>query len=282
MVNITPITITAPITIGITGPPGPGVATGGTTGQVNVKLSDDDFDTGWATPAGGGDMLASVYDPTGVTGDAFARANHTGTQTASTISDFQSSVTGNTAVGLNTSKATNVTTNLTVGTTTSTTLDINSSDGANATRPAAIATAAAGLQSGADKAKLDGIEALADVTDAANVKTAIPAAGGYLETTALVEASSLWPHDMALYAKSTIDLDVDGSTLVFTNIVVGKPGTVRITQGADNDSINLDPKLELQGDMADIAAGSSGDIWLLSFEFTSSTTGVATLLPAQS
>jgi len=167
-ITLNTITISAPITLGITGP---GVATGGTTGQVLAKQSATDFDTDWET-------------------------------------------------------------NLTA--------------------------------------------------DAANVKTAIPASGGYLETTALVVATSFWPHDMALYAKSTIDLDVDGSTLVFTNIVVGKPGTVRITQGADNDSINLDPKLELQGDMADIAAGSSGDIWLLSFEFTSSTTGVATLLPAQS
>jgi hypothetical protein len=35
------------------GAPGVGVPAGGTTGQVLVKLSDDDFDTGWVTPTTG-------------------------------------------------------------------------------------------------------------------------------------------------------------------------------------------------------------------------------------
>lgn len=35
--------------VGAQGPPGVGVPAGGTTGQVLVKLSDADFDTGWAT-----------------------------------------------------------------------------------------------------------------------------------------------------------------------------------------------------------------------------------------
>jgi hypothetical protein len=104
----------------------PGLPAGGTTGQVLAKASNDDGDVAWATPAGGGDMLASTYDPDGVEADAFdmanmaeaadakimtaaertklagvasgatansadatllARANHTGTQALSTISD---------------------------------------------------------------------------------------------------------------------------------------------------------------------------------------------------
>lgn len=36
------------------GPAGPGVAAGGTTGQVLVKSSDADYDTEWADPQGGG------------------------------------------------------------------------------------------------------------------------------------------------------------------------------------------------------------------------------------
>lgn len=43
---------------------------------------------------GSGDMLAATYDPQNVNGDAFARSNMTGTQTASTISDFTSQVNG--------------------------------------------------------------------------------------------------------------------------------------------------------------------------------------------
>lgn len=35
---------------GRVGPPGPGVPSGGTTGQVLAKKSDDDFDTEWVTP----------------------------------------------------------------------------------------------------------------------------------------------------------------------------------------------------------------------------------------
>lgn len=40
-----------------------------------------------SVPGGGGDMAASVYDPQNIQHDAFARANHTGTQTLATISD---------------------------------------------------------------------------------------------------------------------------------------------------------------------------------------------------
>jgi len=42
---------------------GGGLPSGGTTGQSLVKASNADGDVEWATPAGGGDMLASVYDP---------------------------------------------------------------------------------------------------------------------------------------------------------------------------------------------------------------------------
>jgi hypothetical protein len=61
------------------------------------------------------------------------------------------------AVALNTAKVTNVTTNLST-TTTATTNTVVSSDGTNAVLPAATTTVA-GVQTGADKAKLDGIEA---------------------------------------------------------------------------------------------------------------------------
>ena len=56
--------------------------------------------------AGSGDMNASVYEPNTVAADAFARANHTGTQTASTISDFDTEVSNNTTVAANTLKVT--------------------------------------------------------------------------------------------------------------------------------------------------------------------------------
>lgn len=91
----------------ITGPqgdPGEGLPIGGTTGQQLVKLSNADYDYNWQTPAGAGDMLKSVYDPTNINASAFARANHTGTQTASTISDFDTEVANNSAVTANSAK----------------------------------------------------------------------------------------------------------------------------------------------------------------------------------
>ena len=56
------------------------------------------------TNVGSGDMTAAVYDPTSVAADAFARVNHTGTQTAATISNFDVEVGNNTAVAANTAK----------------------------------------------------------------------------------------------------------------------------------------------------------------------------------
>ena len=58
----------------------------------------------WPSGAGAGDMLASIYYPSGVSGNAFSRSNHTGMQTASTISDFQTAVSGNSDVTANTAK----------------------------------------------------------------------------------------------------------------------------------------------------------------------------------
>lgn len=77
-----------------------------------------------------------------------ARANHTGTQTASTISDFAATVSANTDVAANTA-ARHTHSNATV---------LNNTTASFTT---------------ADETKLDAIEALADVTDAGNVGTAI-------------------------------------------------------------------------------------------------------------
>ena len=48
------------------GEPGPGVPTGGTTGQVLAKASDADHDTHWVSaPTGGGGAVDSVNGQTG-------------------------------------------------------------------------------------------------------------------------------------------------------------------------------------------------------------------------
>ena len=60
------------------------------TGQVVTKQGDGSF--GPSTPSGSGDMTAAVYDPTTVAGDAFDRANHTGEQAQSTVTDLVSNL----------------------------------------------------------------------------------------------------------------------------------------------------------------------------------------------
>lgn len=120
--------------IGISGGGGgDSLPSGGTTGQVLAKASGDDGDVEWITAEGTGDMLASMYDPEGVEGDAFdmdnmadgetkvamlatersklsgiaagatqnsadatllARGNHTGEQAISTITGLQSALDG--------------------------------------------------------------------------------------------------------------------------------------------------------------------------------------------
>lgn len=46
------------VVVRYTGPPGPGVPSGGTTGQILVKNSDEDYDTEWGnTGAGNGDVV---------------------------------------------------------------------------------------------------------------------------------------------------------------------------------------------------------------------------------
>ena len=77
-----------------------------------------------------------------------------------------------TDIATNNAKVSNVTTDLSIGTTTDATVDVNSSDGTNATLPQAVAGVSAGVMSGTDKTKLDGIEAGADVTDTSNVDLA--------------------------------------------------------------------------------------------------------------
>ena len=81
-----------------------------------------------------------------------ARANHTGTQAASTISDFDAEVSNNTSVAANTAKV--------------------SADGLVTTHSDVTSAGSGAIITSAERTKLTNIEAAADVTDAANVAAA--------------------------------------------------------------------------------------------------------------
>lgn len=56
--------------------------------DVSVTLTQTAFQVTISQLGDQAGMDAAIYDPQSIGDDAFARANHTGTQTASTISDF--------------------------------------------------------------------------------------------------------------------------------------------------------------------------------------------------
>jgi hypothetical protein len=70
------------------------VPAGGAAGRLLAKASAADYDVAWITAAGTGDMLAAVYDPQGLAGDAFALAAHTGSLPVAQISGLEAEVKG--------------------------------------------------------------------------------------------------------------------------------------------------------------------------------------------
>lgn len=165
---------------GATGPAGQGVPVGGTTGQALVKASGTNYDTTWTTLAGSG-TVTSVATGTGLSGGPIT--------TSGTISLADTAVTPGTyplatvqvdAQGRITSASAGSApgTDLTYD---AATRLLSSSTGADVTLPLASATDA-GLQSAADKTKLDGIAAGAQV----NVPTDL----SYTASTRLLESST--------------------------------------------------------------------------------------------
>lgn len=97
----------------------------------------------------------------------------------------------------------------------------------------AIAAGAAGLMTGADKTKLDGIEALADVTDAANVAAAGAAMAATLASTATGDgASDIGIEDAGLYFAGTELESATQALGLFAMGTEGGSGTVGAVHGA--------------------------------------------------
>lgn len=136
----------------------------------------------------GGVMTDNNYDPTGISSDVFDRSNHTGTQLASTISNFATEVSGNAAVAANTAKVTNA--NHTGDVAGATTLTIQPNVVENSMLSPMPGATLKGNNGGTLGAPTDltqaevrtllNVEDGADVTDAANVA----AAGAVMETLA--------------------------------------------------------------------------------------------------
>jgi hypothetical protein len=178
---------------GIVGPPGPGVPVGGTTGQVLAKASAADRDTEWVAQTGGGGAVASVNGRTGVVvglaeqadlaTEASTRAAAdtaldgrldtleaisiaTDAELAAAVAAHEADTTG--VHGIPDTAALATTAAVAAG---YQPLDGDLTALATAGNGTVLAATTASFTT-ADESKLDGIEAAADVTDAANVAAA--------------------------------------------------------------------------------------------------------------
>jgi len=127
-------------------------------------------------------------------------------------------------------------TNLSIASKTTTTLDIVSSDGTNATVPS-VTTSEAGLSSAADKTKLNGIEAGADVTNTTSVTSA-----GALMDSEITNLAQVKAFDSSDYATSTQGTTADNALPKSGGAMTGAITTNSTFDGRDvaTDGTKLD------------------------------------------
>jgi len=140
-----------------------GNLSGGLAGQFLVKNSNSDYDYGWANISGGGDMLASVYDPNGVAADAFNMDNMVEGLTNKILTAAErADIAANTSARhTHSNKSILDATEQAFTTALKNKLD-GIQEGAQV-NPGNATPSSAGLMSASDKSKLDGIEANAQV-----------------------------------------------------------------------------------------------------------------------
>lgn len=144
-----------------------------------------------------------------------ARANHTGTQTAATISDFDTEVSNNASVTANTAKV--------------------SADGLVTTHSDVTDAGSGAIITTAERTKLNGIEASADVTDAANVA----AAGAVMESDFTANGQLV----IGGTSGAAIATLTQGSNVTITN----GDGTITIAANDTNTTYTAGDGLDLAG-----------------------------------
>ena len=181
--------------------------------------------------AGAGDMNASVYDPTTIQADAFARANHTGTQTAATISDFDTEVSNNTSVLDNSAK---------VSYTDSAAVALNTAKVSYTDSAAVALNTAKVTYPSADSTKLAGYSPIAIITDATTARTlALTDIGGYIRLTNAASCTITLPANATVAWAS----ETEPPTIYFRVAAAGIP-TLSNAGVTVNDTLGVVAALE--------------------------------------
>lgn len=154
----------------------------------------------------------------------------------------------------------NVTTDLTEGSTTTTTVKVNSSDGDNATLLQASGTRA-GVFSSSNWTKLQGIEAGADVTDAANVN----AAGAVMNSDTTTSAMNFVIDEDTMATNSATKVPTQQSVKAYVdNQIVGG-----LTYEGDYNAATNSPNLD-----SNPSGIAQGEVYVVSVDGTFFTEGV--------
>jgi hypothetical protein len=163
--------------------------------------------------------------------------------------------------GIATGAEVNVDTNITVSEGAST-VEIQSSTGTNDSIAAAT-TSAAGVMTAADKTKLDGIEASADVTDTANVKTALNASFGGSATIGDSSDTFTIPGNLVVSGTQTVQNEtiqvVENNTIQFEG-TTADAYEVKLTAADATSSDKTITLPNLTGHVALLAAAATGTI----------------------
>lgn len=234
---------------GADGAAGQGVPVGGTTGQTLAKATGADFDTAWTTPAGGGDMLAATYDPTAIAGSAFARANHTGTQASTTITNFAADVAATAAVTANTAKvsytdAAAVTANTAKVTNATHTGDVTGSGALTIANDAVTNAKAANMAASTIKARVTGSTGDPEDATATQVRTLLNVEDGadVTDTTNVTAAGALMDSEVDANLKTLVlpastTITAAAATVLDDVSVAAMRTTLDVDQaGADNST----------------------------------------------
>ncbi|WP_421090134.1 hypothetical protein [Pseudochrobactrum sp. MP213Fo] len=165
---------------------------GGTTGQMLVKRSNADYDYEFTTPASGGDMFKSVFDPKGKDADAFDMANMDEAANALILrSDERTAISDNTSARHSHSNKPvldAITASFTIADKTS--IDANTSARHSHSNKAVLdATTASFLT--ADKTKLNGIAAGATASTGTVTSVAVAVPTGFTVTPAITTSGTI-------------------------------------------------------------------------------------------